>query len=68
MIQQTMGDRIKLALEIRGMKQVDLAKRIGMTNVSICRYISGEREPRADAIVAICRTLGVSADWLLGMK
>ena len=67
MIYQTMGDRIKLAIELRNMKQIDLAKKIGMTDVTICHYISGEREPRADAIVAICRALSISADWLLGM-
>jgi len=67
MIYQTMGDRIKLALEMRNMKQKELAKRVGMTEVTISRYITGDREPKADAIIAICNALCVSADWLLGM-
>lgn len=67
MIYQTMGDRIKLALEMRNMKQKELAKRVGMTEVTISRYVTGDREPKADAIIAICNALCVSADWLLGM-
>lgn len=67
MIYQTMGDRIKIALEMRNMKQKELAKRVGMTEVTISRYVTGDREPKADAIIAICNALCVSADWLLGM-
>jgi transcriptional regulator with XRE-family HTH domain len=67
MIYQTMGDRIKLALEMRNMKQKELAKRVGMTEVTISRYVTGDREPKADAIIAICNALCVSSDWLLGL-
>lgn len=48
MIYQTMGDRIKLALEMRNMKQKELAKRVGMTEVTISRYVTGDREPKGD--------------------
>jgi transcriptional regulator with XRE-family HTH domain len=67
LMNQTLGDRLKYALEIRNMKQCDFAKKIGLTEVTMSRYINGTRKPKADTIVIICRTLGISSDWLLGM-
>lgn len=35
-------------LQARGTRQLDFAKSIGVDPSSVCRYLSGEREPRAD--------------------
>lgn len=67
MINQTIGDRLKYSLKIRNMKQKEFAEKIGVTEVTISRYINNERQPNADMIILICRALGVSSDWLLGM-
>ncbi len=67
MIYKTLGDRLKLSLKIRKMTQKEFAERLDMTEPTISRYIKGTRQPNADTIVAICRVLGISADWLLGM-
>lgn len=64
---KTLGDRIRYSLEIRDMKQKELAKLIGLSEVTLSRYVNNEREPRVKSIVAICKALGISADWLLGM-
>lgn len=67
MIYKTIGDRLKYSLEIRKLTQKEFAQRINVTESAISRYINDERVPRADTLVSICRELGVSADWLLGM-
>ena len=67
MLHQTIGDRLKYSLVIRNMKQREFAKKIGVTEVTISRYINNERQPNADMIILICRALGISSDWLLGM-
>lgn len=67
MMHQTIGDRIKFSLNIRGMQQKELAKKLNVTEVTISRYVNNERIPRADTIIEMCIIFGVSADWMLGM-
>lgn len=67
MLYKTLGDRIAFSLKIRNIKQKDFASRIGVTSVTMNRYIKGTRVPNAYTIRDMCRELGVSADWLLGM-
>lgn len=64
---RTFGDRLKYSLEIRNIKQREFAEKIKTTEVTISRYINNTRQPKADMIVRICNTLGISSDWLLGM-
>lgn len=59
------GERIIEALGDRTQKW--LAKETGVTEVSIWRYIQGERMPKADTIAKIAKALHVSADFILGM-
>ena len=47
------------------MTQCELANLIGTTNVTISRYISGDRSPRIEIIVKIAEFFNVSIDYLL---
>ena len=62
-----MGDRIKECLDGLGMSQRELAAKCKCTEVTMSRYISGDRTPKGPIIVLIAKALGVSCDWLLGM-
>ena len=64
----TIGEKIKFALEMRGMSQKELANKARLTEVTISRYINDLRTPKASHIKTLCRALYVSADWLLGVK
>lgn len=64
----TIGEKIKLALEMRGMSQRELADKTRLTEVTISRYVADSRKPNAKTIKAICRALHISADWLLDIK
>lgn len=64
----TIGNRITIALEMRGMTQKELANKTRLTEVTISRYVNNQRMPKASHIVTLCKALCVSADWLLGVK
>ena len=59
--------RLVELMEEKDMSQVELSRLIGTTNVTISRYISGERKPRIEIVVKIAETLGCSVDYLLGI-
>lgn len=59
-------DRFALALNESGIKQIDLAKRIGISRSLITRYLKGEFEPNNKNILLIAKELNVSPTWLIG--
>ena len=58
--------RIQTALDIRGMKQVDLVNITGIGKSSISTYLSGEYEPKQKNLYKIAKALDVSESWLMG--
>jgi len=54
---------------LRGTRsQAEMAAFIGMhTQASWAQWEVGARQPKLDMFVEICKKLGVSADWMLGM-
>ena len=52
-------------MEQENLKQKDLAKKIGVTEISMSRYIHGTRKPKYDVVLKICEVLGCSVDYLL---
>ena len=61
------GDRIAQRLEEMAMSQRDLAEAVGVTEVSMSRYINGKRVPKGPLCAKIAHALGCSVEWLLGM-
>lgn len=59
--------RLTVLLDEHNMSQTQLAKKVGTTNVTICRYINGERIPRIDVVSKIASVFNVSLDYLLGI-
>ena len=60
--------RLAEILEERDLKQKQLAEQIGVTEVTISRYINANREPRPGILVSIAKALNVSVDYLLGIS
>lgn len=63
---KSISERIREALEIRGMKQADLVKITGIGKSSISTYLSGAYEPKQRNIYKIARALNVNEAWLMG--
>lgn len=60
------ADRLRQALEEAGMKQIELSRRTGLDRSAISRYLSGDYEPKQDAIHKMAKVLNVSEMWLWG--
>ena len=59
------GKRLDELIEKRGITRREFAAKIDITEVSLSRYISGEREPKASIVAKIAFCLNVSTDYLL---
>ena len=64
----TFGERLNMVLYERKLSQADLDKRTGIGRANISRYVCNKQMPTVDSLIAICKTLNVSADWLLGLR
>lgn len=58
--------RLQIALDARGMKQVDLVNITGIGKSSISTYLSGEYEPKQKNLYKLAQALDVSESWLMG--
>ena len=54
------GSIIRRELAVRDMSQRDLARKIGVTEVTMSRYINGNRSPKASTLEKIAKGIGVS--------
>lgn len=61
------GDRLKEIRELRGLSQVDLGERAGMSHIQVYRYETGRNEPSPDMIARFAKALDITADYLLGL-
>ena len=67
MVEDSFGQRLKAALSSRHMMQKELAEKIGVNEMAISRYVHGGRMVSVSILIDICKTLNVSADYLLGL-
>lgn len=61
-------DRLRTARERAGLSLRELEVRSGIHYQSLHRYEAGLVEPSAGKVALLARALGVSADWLLGLR
>lgn len=62
----TIAERIRQGMNLRDIKQSDLARITGIGKSSISTYLSGEYEPKQKNIYKIATALNVSEAWLMG--
>lgn len=61
-----LGERIAGLLKQLGITQRELAERIGITEVSMSRYIRGDRTPKGPVVANMATALNTTTDYLLG--
>ena len=59
--------RLREARRMSGLRQKDLANKIGTTESCVSRWMNGKVFPEAVYIPALATALNVSTDWLLGL-
>ena len=62
------GRRLRELLQENDLKQKELAKAVGITEVTVSRYLSGKRAPRSAILTRIADYFGVPASYLLPTK
>ena len=60
--------RLKKILEERRVKQSDLAKKLGVSTVSLSNWSTGKTHPSLETVVRICQILDVKIDELVQIK
>lgn len=60
------AQRLKLALDRKNMKAIDLAEKVGISNSSISVYVNGHNIPSNITAAKLGQVLGVSPAWLMG--
>jgi transcriptional regulator with XRE-family HTH domain len=62
----TIGDRIKLAMEVRGMSQADMCRSLGIKSSSMSNLLSGKtKKPAATTLMRLADILDVSQKWIM---
>lgn len=61
----TFGDRLAAAREMAGLKQKELAQRVGVKASTLRNWEDDLSEPRANRLSMLSGILGVSLPWLL---
>ena len=59
-------NRIEEALNIRGMKAVELVEKAGIKKSSLSHWINQRWQPKQEALLKMARALNVSEMWLAG--
>jgi transcriptional regulator with XRE-family HTH domain len=62
----TIGERIKSLRMERGLTQKELSNLSSLSEISIRKYESGDRQPKQNAIFKLAKALDVSEGWLMG--
>ena len=63
--QDAFGHRLRVLLADRGMSQVELAERSGVSRQAVNNYMTRGNSPSLSTAVSIARVLGVSVDDLV---
>lgn len=59
-------DRLKEAMELRGVRAIDISKNTDISKPLISNYLKGKYKPKQEAVMKIAKYLRVSEVWLLG--
>ena len=59
-------DRLRQAMDLRGLRATDLVEKTGIPKGTVSYYLSGKTEPKADRLYLLAQVLDVSEAWLLG--
>ncbi|MBQ9909829.1 MAG: helix-turn-helix transcriptional regulator [Treponema sp.] len=61
-----LNERIKELRVARGLSQVELAEKIGISKQSVSNWENDNIQPSIEMLIKIARTFSVSTDYLLG--
>jgi len=63
----SIGERIKKAREEKGISQKAFSEHGGWFQSEVSRWERGKRNPDVNSVIKICKVLGVTSDYILGI-
>ena len=60
------GEKLRERALVLGLSDVEIARRVGLSQSRYANYVLGKREPDFGTLVKICRVLGTTPNFLLG--
>mgnify|MGYP005757314533 CR=1 FL=1 len=60
------AERIRTAMNLRHMRQVDIIQQTGINKGSLSSYLSGKYIPKQNNIFLLAKALRVNESWLMG--
>ena len=60
---ESVRNRIEMQLRLKKMSQKDLAERLGVTEVTVSRWLSGERDPSIETLNRIAEALDTTTSY-----
>ena len=61
-------ERFRQALDVKGMKAVEVSEKTGISQATLSQYLSGYSTPKPDRLGLIADALDVDYAWLLGFR
>lgn len=61
------GNKLKEYRDKNGLTQTEIAVKLGMPQSNYSRLEKGEQDIKLSMIINICKTLNISANWLLDL-
>ncbi len=62
------SERLKIAMERRGITQAQLSAGTGIPKSAISQYLSARFKPKQERVYILCRALDVDPAWLVGYE
>lgn len=63
---ESVAARLRYAMDNTGKTQADLYRATGISKATLSRYLSGQFEPKSDAVHKLATALNVAEMWLWG--
>lgn len=60
------AERIRIAMNLRNMRQVDIIRMTGINKGSLSSYLSGKYQPKQTNLYLLAQVLNVNEGWLMG--
>ena len=61
-------ERIKYLMEAEDISQYALAKKLGISQSTICNWLNGKKEPSIESLWKLADYFGESVDYIIGRE
>ena len=68
MIKIIVAERIKELMKAEGISQYALAKKLGISQSTICNWLNGKKEPSIESLWRLADFFGETIDYIVGRE